>query len=208
MSITNGYCTLAELKHQNRLNIDAGTDRTSDEMLEGIIEAVSRRIDDECHRRFWIDTSAQTRYYTPKAADYLFVEDIASTDSDVTVAIDVNGDGTTENTFTASDFNLLPYSANGDGLPYQKIEVTPTGSYSFPTGIPKGVTVNAKFGWPAVPPAIKQATLLQSERLFKRFATPLGSESMTSLGRMTLTIPSLDPDVEILISRYIKPTWG
>lgn len=207
MTITNGYATLAELKHQNRLNIDVN-DAQTDVMLEGIIEAISRSIDNKCNRRFWIDTSAQARYYTAQGVDYIFVDDIASADSDVTVAIDTNGDGTVDNTFSASDFHLLPYSANSDGLPYQKIETSTPGQYLFPVGIRKGVKVTAKFGWPAVPGPITQACLLQAERLYKRFATPLGSESMTALGRMTLTIPKLDPDVELLISRYIKPVWG
>jgi hypothetical protein len=89
------------------------------------------------------------------------------------------------------------------------VEVAPNGQFSFPAKVRKGVKITAKWGWPtAVPPAIKQACLLQSSRLFKRFATPLGSESMTALGRMTLTIPNLDPDVQQLISRYIKPVWG
>ena len=207
MTITNGYATLADLKHQNRLNIN-DTDSATDAMLESIVEAVSRRIDDECHRRFYIDTSAQSRYYTARQVDVLFVEDIASADSDVTVAIDTNGDGTVDNTFTASDFHLLPYSANDDSLPYQKIEVSTPGQYLFPVGVRKGVKITAKFGWPTVPKPIAQACMLQSERLFKRFATPLGVEAMTSLGRQTLSIPKLDPDVELLISRYIKPVWG
>ena len=207
MTITNGYCTRADLKHANRLNIE-GVDSDADIMLDSIIEAVSRRIDDECHRRFYIDTSTQSRYYTASQVDVLFIEDIASADSDVTVAIDTNGDGTVDNTFTASDFHLLPYSANNDGLPYQKIEVSTPGQYLFPVGVRKGVKITAKFGWPAVPKPIAQACILQSERLFKRFSTPLGVEAMTSLGRQTLSIPKLDPDVELLISRYIKPVWG
>lgn len=207
MTITNGYATLADLKHQNRLNINT-SDTATDAMLEAIIEAVSRHIDNVCNRRFYIDSSSQSRYYTARAGDYVFVEDIASTDSDVTVATDVNGDGVVDDTFSDSDFNLLPYSANGDGLPYQKIEISDVGRYTFPKGVRKGVKITAKFGWPSVPTPITQACLLQSERIFKRFATPLGSESMTALGRMNLSIPSLDPDVEMLISRYKKPVWG
>ena len=207
MTITNGYCTLTDIKHANRLNI-ASTDSGADDMLEVIIEAVSRRIDDECHRRFYIDAAAQSRFYTARSSEQLFVEDIASADSDVTVAIDTNGDGTIDNTFSASDFNLAPYSANTDGEPFQKIETTATGSYAFPVGVKKGVKVTAKFGWPAIPKPIVEACKLQAGRVFKRGATPLGVEAMTALGKQTLIIPRLDPDVELLISRYKKPVWG
>ena len=208
MTITNGYCTLADVKHPNRLNIN-DSDSSTDAMLEGIIEAVSRRIDDECHRRFYSDSSATNRYYTAAESNYLFVDDIASPSSDVTIYTDTNGDGTFDDTWTASDFVLEPYNAETDGVPYQKIEISLSGSYLFPKRVPKGVKINSKFGWPTAPPKpIVQACSLQTERLYKRFATPLGSESMSALGRMTLSIPKLDPDVELLISRYIKPVFG
>ena len=207
MTITNGYCTLAELKHANRLNITS-SDTDADDMLESIVEAVSRSIDDKCNRQFYLDTSSRSRYYTAKDGDYLFIDEIGSTDSDVTIAIDTNGDGVTDNTFSDSDFNLMPYDANDDNLPYQKIEISAVGRYSFPAGVRKGVKVTAKFGWPAIPEPIKEACRIQSERIYKRGATPIGSESMSAIGRQTLSIPALDPDVEALICRYKKVVFG
>lgn len=205
MTIVHGYATLAELKHPNRLKIN-DSDSVSDDMLEAIIEAVSRKIDDRCHRRFYADSDNADRYYTAQSVGVLFVDDIASPSSDVSIQIDVNGDGTFDETFAATDFALSPYNAQLDGVPYQKIEAI--GQYSFPKNVVRGVKITAKFGWASVPTPIIQACLLQSERLFKRFATPLGSQSMTALGQMTLNIPALDPDVEFLISRYIKPVFG
>lgn len=202
------YASVADLKHTNRLNFN-DSDSVSDDMLEAIIEAVSRKIDDKCNRVFWADSDDVIRYYTALNTNYVFTNDIASPSSDVTIEIDTNGDGTYDNTFTTADYALEPYNAEIDGVPYQKITVSSNGQFLFPKSVIKGVKVTAKWGWPnAVPPAIVQATLLQSERLFKRFSTPLGSESMTALGKMTLTIPSLDPDVEFLISRYIKVVFG
>ena len=207
MTITNGYCTLADVKHANRLNI-ASSDSGADDMLESIIEAVSRSIDDKCNRHFYIDTEARSKYYTAKDGDYLFVDEIGCTDSDVSIAIDNDGNGVTDISFSDSDFNLVPYDANVDNLPYQKIEISAVGRYAFPAGVRKGVKVTAKFGWPAVPEPIKEACRLQAERIFKRGATPIGTESMSAIGRQTLSIPSLDPDVESLISRYKKVIFG
>lgn len=205
MTITHGYCELEELKHSARLNIET-SDSVSDEMLEGVIEGISRRFDDACNRWFWADSDENTRYYTPKSSDVLFVDDICSPSSDVSIEIDLNGDGTFDSVFAGTDFILEPYNAELDGVPYQKIVAI--GQFSFPKGVRRSVKVTSKFGWPSVPKPIKQACLLQCERLFKRFATPLGSENMTALGKMTLTIPSLDPDVELLISRYKKIVFG
>lgn len=202
------YASVDDLKHTNRLNFNS-SDSVSDDLLETVIEAVSRKIDDRCNRRFWADSDDVIRYYTATNSNFVFTKDIASPSSDVTVEIDTNGDGTYDNTFASTDFVLEPYDAETDGVPYQKITVSSNGQYLFPKLVIKGVKVTAKWGWPtAVPPPIVQAVLLQSERLFKRFSTPLGSESMTALGKMTLTIPALDPDVELLISRYIRPVFG
>jgi len=206
--MTHLYASVSDLKHPNRLKIN-DSDSISDDMLEAIIEAVSYKIDNQCNRRFDMDSDDVVRYFTASNSTYLFVNDIASPSSDITIEIDTNGDGTYDNTFAITDYALEPYNAEIDSVPYQKIVISSVGQFLFPAKVIKGVKVTAKWGWPnAVPSAITQATLLQSERLFKRFATPLGSESMTALGKMTLTIPSLDPDVELLISRYIKPVFG
>lgn len=208
MTITNGYCTLAELKHSNRLNIDS-SDSFADDMLESIIEDVSRNIDDTCNRYFYCDSSDIARYFMATRSDYLFVDDIASPSSDVTIETDLNGDGVYDTTWTVSDFVLEPYNAEALGVPYQKIETSSIGQYLFPVKVKRGVKVIAKWGWPtAVPKPIHQACLIQSERVFKRASTPIGSESMTALGKQTLTIPGLDPDVERMISRYKKVVFG
>lgn len=206
MTITNGYCTLADIKQSNRLNIN-DSDSVSDEMLEGVIESVSRKIDDECHR-FFYQTASQTRWYKPLTSEYVFIDDIAA-DSDLTsIAIDTDDDGTVNDTLTTSDYVLEPYNAPLDGKPYQKIMKRDKGQYLFPKNANKSVAVTGLFGWTEVPRPIVEACKLQCERIFMRGGTPLGSSSMTSLGKMTLTIPSLDPDVIGMIQPYIKLRSG
>lgn len=206
MTITNGYCTLTEVKQEGVLNF-ASSDSYMDDMLETVIESVSRLIDDECHR-FFYQTSSTPFYYTAVQPTKIFINDVCSPSSDVTVAIDHNNDGVIDTTLDSSNFFLAPYNASDLSVPYTCIEITPTGHYNFPVRIRKGVKVTSKFGWPSVPKEIKTAAILQSARVFKRFSTPLGSESMTALGKQTLTIPSMDPDVQKLISRYKKVVFG
>jgi hypothetical protein len=206
MTITNGYCTLADVKTSSRLNIN-DSDSVSDEMLEGVIEGVSRKIDDECHR-FFYQTSSQTRWYTPLSSDMVFVDDIPA-DSDITaIAIDTDDDGTVNDTFATTDYVLEPLNAVLEGRPYQKIVKRPRGQFLFPKNCVKSVSVTAVFGWAAVPKPVVEACKLQVERIFMRGSTPLGSNSMTALGKMTLTIPSLDPDVVGMIQPYIKLRSG
>ena len=208
MTITNGYCTLSDVKHSNRLNIN-DSDSDSNGMLEAIIESVSRKFDDRCNRVFYMDSSEVVRYYTAIGSDYLFVDDIASPSSDVTIKTDTDGDGTMDDTWANSDFILSPYNAEDIGVPYQKIETSTPGQFLFPMGVRKGVQVTAKWGWPGgVPKPIVEACKLQSERIFMRASTPIGSTSMTALGKQYISIPGLDPDVENMISRYIKIVFG
>ena len=197
--MTNGYVTLAQLKSSDVLNF---SNTTHDEILETIIEAVSRLIDNKCARRFF--SASETRYYTADEGDLMFVDDI-STSSGLTLVTDEDGDRTYETTWATTDYDLTSFNATLDGWPYQMIETTPEGDYSFP-GTKKGVKVTASFGWASVPKTVVLACILQSNREYKRFNTALGQAGASSVGTITLTIPALDPDVEKLLCPYVRIT--
>lgn len=198
--LTNGYCTLAQLKSAEVLNLAAST--THDEILETVIEAVSRMIDEKCARQFYSVTEA--RYFTARKCHYLDVDDIASA-SGVTVETDLDGDGTYETAFASTDYNLAGYNNISKGWPYTLIETAPLGLYEFPT-IRRGVKVTATWGWAAVPKNVQLACILQSSREYKRFTTPLGSAGASAVGVITLSIPKLDPDVEMLLQPFVRLT--
>lgn len=199
--LTNGYCTLAQLKHADIANKPSVT--TSDENLEIIIEAVSRLIDEKCGRAFY--STSEVRYYTATDSYLIEVDDIASS-SGVTIETDLNGDGAFEYTWGSTDYVLAGgYNNALRGWPYTQIETTPQGLYWFPS-VRRGVKVTAPFGWQSVPKQITLACLLQSNREFRRFFTPLGQAGASAVGTITLTIPALDPDVEKLIQPYVRLT--
>ena len=193
MAISNGYVTLAEI--QSALG---GSSNTSD--LERAVEAASRSIDDFCRRRFWQDSTVVARYYTANDS-YLVVTDDISTSTGLIVATDPGDDGTFEVTWTIdSDFRLEPVNAAADSEPWTSIERIKTGSYTFPSHKNR-VKVTAKFGWAATPTAIKQACLIQAERLYKRKDSPFGVAGSTDFGVVRL-LSKLDPDVEQLVKPY------
>ena len=192
--LTNGYAALAEMKAADVLNL-SNTDH--DVILEAVIEGISRAIDNYCGRRFY--TASETRYYSAERSRWLQVDDITT----ATIYTDNDGDGTYENTWVSTDFELLPYNAASDDLPYTSIEVRPLGSYVFPL-VRKGVKINGSFGFASVPKPVNRACVLQATRLFKRYITPLGVSAASAVGEIKLTIPSLDSDVTMLLRPYMR----
>lgn len=197
--LSNGYCTLAEVKASDVLNL---TNTDHDVILESIIEGVSRAIDNYCGRRFYATT--ETRYYTPEANGRIYVDDI-STSSGLTIYTDEGHDGTYENTWATTDYELLPYNSTLNGDPITTIDATVLGAYRFPRGR-KAVKITASFGYASVPKPINRACVLQSVRLLKRYITPLGQSAATSIGTINLTIPAFDPDVTMLLRPYERIT--
>lgn len=195
MTITNGYCTLDEIKA--RLDIST-TDTDDDALLEVIVQAVSRQVDAMTGRRFWATTDDETRYYTPESDDILFTGDLLSI---TTLKTDDDGDRTYENTWTTDDYDLMPDNAALDGRPYTMIEVTPLGDYDFPLGERKGVQIVGKFGYCATgshPDVVREACLIQASRIWKRKDAPFGIVGSPELGQLQ-TINRLDPDVVELL---------
>jgi len=196
MAILNGYGTLEEFI--SRYDID-GTDAARDTTIEGTIQAVSRLIDIMTVRRFFVNASDETRYYTAEEADELSLPD--GLVSLTTLATDNDQDGTYECTWSATDYKLGPPNSALDGWPYNIIRRTPWGLYVFPAGLQDGVKLVGKFGFPAVPDVIKEACYLQSYRLYLRKTAPFGVAGSAEMGQ-SLVIPKLDPDVEEMIAAF------
>lgn len=196
MTITNGYATLAELKA--RIPI-ATADTADDTALENVITAVSRWIDQFCNQRFYSETPI-VRYYTAMYADLLAVDTIQSVSA---LATDDNGARAWSTAWAATDYDLEPINNPllSPVAPYLWIATTPVGTKSFPVGIPRGVKVTGTWGWAAVPAAIKEACLLQSQRVWGRKNAPFGVAGSSATGQ-TFLLPVLDPDVKLLLSPY------
>jgi hypothetical protein len=65
------------------------------------------------------------------------------------------------------------------------------------------VRVTAKWGWPAVPDTVVQATLIQASRLYRRKDSPEGVLGSAEWG--TVRLGRVDPDVYALIQQLILP---
>jgi hypothetical protein len=196
VAITNGYCTLAELKAS--LNI---TDAVDDTALEAAITAASRMIDDYTERFFYANGTSQspvTRYYTALDAYTINVDDITTVTE---IATDDNFDFTYGTVFTTSDFMVEPINNPIKGYPYNRLLAI--GSYIFPYQLPQAVRVKGIWGFTAVPPEVNMATLIQSSRLFGRRQSPFGIAGSPEMGTVRL-YSRLDADVEVLLRPFRK----
>jgi len=191
------YCTLAEVNARLGLVSTAG-----DAMLQQIISAVSRWIDTYTGRRFY--PAEETRYYTADDAREIWIDDILAVTS---LKTDDDADRVYENTWSATDYDLLPDNAQVKDLPFSRIKITPNGSRGFPTKVSKGIELIGSYGYSedtsnARTVMIKEACLLQSERVWKRKDSPLGVSGMTPLGQQLLKVPGLDPDVKEMLDPF------
>jgi len=197
MTITNGYCTLAQFKQRAGIT---STDAARDADLELIIQAASRKIDQFCGRVFYASSSAgESRYYTAQNRERVYIDDHTSITA---LETDDDGDGTIETTWTTSDYWEMPLTSfQGTDWPYMWLQIKPEGSYSFPAGLPNGVKITGIFGWSSVPDEVREACLMIANRQWQRRAAPFGVLGANEFGAPTI-ITRVDPDILGLLEPY------
>ena len=197
---TNAYIEIEQFKATAEL----GGTSYPDLDIQAAILAASRAIDAACNRRFWVDANAnQARVYTPwqDHPRRLIIDDLVTLTS---VLVDRTGDGVYEETWTNNtDFVLDPPNAAADNWPYTSILLRSNNNKTMPFN-EHSVQVTGKFGWPAVPAEIVDATTMYASRLVKRKReAPFGIVS-TGLDTPGVRIGKQDPDVFALIQPYMK----
>ena len=197
MAIENGYAPLADVKAALRIQ-----DTVDDGLLEISIEAASREIDGWCER-FFYSTSA-TRVYLPTDSLTTHTDDIQTV---TTLKVDTAGDGTFDQTWTTSDFQLSPLNGIAGGIETPFNTVSAVGDYLFPIYQPRNVEAQQAsvqivgvFGFASIPTAVKQACIILSMRQFSRYQSPMGVMGMGDLGM--IRIGRVDPDVEKLLMPF------
>ncbi len=197
--ITNGYCTLSELK--GHIIANGGGDFTpeDDTNLEIAINAVSRWLDNHFDTSFYART--ETRYYDAQWYDLLYVDDLLTV---TTLKTDEDEDGNYETTWANTDYWLEPRNAATNKRPYRQIRQRATGDYSFPVGVEYGVEITGAWGYCTEanrPAEIKQFTLLMSHRLWKRKDAIFGVAGTPALGVQIIQARiTADEDLMLLLT--------
>lgn len=203
MATGDPYVSADELVAYMRMNAsaeDAGFD-----LLAMSVETASEWVNQYTGREFNLADTASARYFDTTDAGLVLVDDIGH--ATISVATDTTQDGTWPTSWTTSDFQVNPLGAIAASEPITSLVAV--GSYTFPPVVRRQglVRVTARWGWPEVPAAIKQATLIQASRLYKRFESPAGVLGGGEFGVVRVgTI--VDPDVATLLEHYRYLTVG
>jgi hypothetical protein len=188
MAITNGYATLSDVKAALRI-----TDAIDDTLLETAIESASRMIDGYTARTF-SNAGTATRNFAATDDLNLIIDDAISI-SEV-ASTDEIGDSYT--VWKVTDYQLEPLNSRSDGLYMPYTGIRAVNDYAWPVVDQQALCrITGVWGWPSVPTAIKQATIIQSSRLYKRLDSPLGVAGFGDMGAIRVG-RYLDPDVEQL----------
>ena len=192
MAITNGYATLAEVKAALRLN-----DTIDDSLLEMAIESASRLVDGYSGRYFY-NAGTATKNFAAQDNYIVVTEDLQSVSS----LQDTNEIGGSYTTWDANEYQLEPLNGKADGIAMPYTQIRAVGGNFFNLNVGDAlVRITGVWGWAAVPIAIKQATIIQASRIFKRLDSPLGVLSSPDLGFIRVG-SRLDPDVAQLVDPY------
>jgi hypothetical protein len=193
VAITNGYCTLSELKA--RLTIDT-LDTQDDAMLEACIEGASRQVDAFTGTRFY--QASETRYYTALDGGSVAVDDCTAVSA---LAQDLQLNRSYSDTFTTDDYELAPDNATLAGKPYQQILLKPLATKGFLLDR-RAIKVTGTFGYAAsAPPAVKQATMLLAAALFRRKDAPFGIAGGGEVGQ-AIQLAAMDPQAKLLLMPF------
>lgn len=186
MAPTNGYIT--EVEGTDWLQITGKTVASDLTILDDVITAVSRQLDTRCRGNdssFYQQTN--TRTFIPDNRYLLNIDDLALS-TGITLKTDSGGDGVFETTWASTDYQLLPQNAAyGAGVsPWTQIRAVGTNTFPLPFASLLArrdrVQIAAAWGWPSIPPEIKEACLILTARVFKRRYSPEGAAGFDQMG--------------------------
>lgn len=197
MATGDPYISAGELAEY--LRMDPPAEDAGDDLMTLTVAATSAWVDSYTHRDFNLADEASARYFDTRDAGMLLVDDIG--DATISVASDSAQDGTWATSWATSDFQVNPLGALAAGEPITGLLAV--GSYTFPPVSRRQglIRVTARWGWPEVPDAVKQATLIQASRFYKRHESPTGVLGGSDFGVVRVGT-RVDPDVEMMLAPY------
>lgn len=132
----------------------------------------------------------------------LLIDELAATPTEVAMS---QSGALTYTALASTDFLMAPYNALDEGLPYTEVHLDAiNGNYGAWYSFSKGIRITGKFGYSAATPDdIKQASIIQAGRWFKR--GQMAYQDVTSLaagGADAAYADRLDTDLCDIVRHY------
>jgi hypothetical protein len=184
------YATTADLAAYVRI-----PDSDDDAQLALAVTAASRAVDRTTNRQFGKVDTAEERLYVPRP-DYergLWVVDVDDFQTVSNLSVEVDGTAVTV-------FDKEPLNAAQVARPWTRLVFTADSEAQPCSG--SQIAITAEWGWSSVPPAVKQATLVQGSRFFKRREAPFGIAGSPDTGSEMRLLARVDPDVAVSLGDY------
>ncbi|MGH2924456.1 MAG: hypothetical protein ACRDK1_00630 [Solirubrobacterales bacterium] len=189
------YVQFTEMKE----TLELRSETFADDDLKLAISAASGSIDSICGRSFNVpdeDADDTTRLFEARRERWIEIDDCSAITT-------VESGQTTFRTWADTDYVAGPLNHEALNVPITELKVA--GSFCLVPG-QTIIKVTGKFGWPEIPSAIKQATILLASRYMKRAReAPFGVAGIGADG-MAVRIGYSDPDVKSLLAPFTRPT--
>lgn len=204
------YVTVVELKAAMP---DTQWGTSYDVILAALVTRASRALDTFTGRgdNEFAASADTIRYFDGQGDDAIWIGELSAVPTTVAVAEggDVDGAGGTGGTYTtwaATDYLVWPRNALAQGRPILRLDIdiqNGTKAYFYP--YPKSVKITGRWGYStAAPDIIKQATITQAARWFKRGQQAYqDTGAIEELSQLTYT-QKLDPDVAQMVEHLAR----
>lgn len=208
----NDYCIVSEVQE---IMPDSSWSADIDSLLEKLIKRASRLIDRSVKMwdGFFFVSADATVYFDGSGGRELWVDAFAAVPTSISVAEsgDVDGSAGSGGTYTAwaaNDYYCWPYNAILQGRPFLRFDIDQlNGNQSIWPAYPRAVKIVGKYGYSvAIPDTIKQATIIQVVRWFKR-----GQQGFQDVGAISdlsqlKYVNKLDPDIQAVVESFMGMT--
>jgi len=200
--MANDYCTADEVKAAMP---DGNWGATYDALIALLATRASRAIDRYTKREagaYYVNADT-TRWFTAGAGVDLYIGEMAAVPT--TVSIAEAGDITDLTALAATDYFMEPANSLLEGLPYNFIRLdTLNGDWYYWPKFQKSVVIVGKFGYSAtVPDDVKQCSIIQCARWFKRGQQGFqDTGAVAELGQLKY-VKMMDPDIQVMVD-YLR----
>jgi hypothetical protein len=201
VTLNQYYCSAEEVKSRLRI-----TGTSDDSEIALAVAAASRAVDGYCDRYFYRGTD--TRTFIPDDLYSVSVDDFVSI---TTLATDPAGTtavgGSFPVTWPSTAYQPWPYNPGNLGEPWPYTRIKAIGGFTFPWVIPQllmrqdRVQLTAVYGWPAVPQAVRTATLVTASGLFRMKDQPGGGSVP---GEFAMAAIRSNPMIGQLLGPYLR----